>query len=1412
MEEENDADYESASSFANPIERKKKKGLDFGRWKEVVNSDERKPQLRKKEAKIAATKKVVPVPGVEKEPEIEGESRNLAAACTSSTNGVVRSEREQDMLVSDGEQQTLIDEIEAENIARLSEMSTDEIAMAQAEITEKMDPELLEMLKKRARNKLGKKKGTGEQIEGSKRSKTGASIGDWTPSGEVSNKSWKAWSERVEKVRELRFALDGSVVDVGSDQLNCNKLDSNQYNGETVVERDFLRTEGDPAALGYTIKEAVALIRSMVPGQRVLALQLLVSIFNKAIYNMQEKDGGDSMRKINSIDKLIDWQAIWAFALGPEPQMALSLRIALDDNHDSVVLACAKAIQCILSCDINEKFFNITEKVPALLKYLCTAPVFRSKPEIDGGYLHGGFWKYNTKPSNILPFNDATVDDESEGERTIQDDVIVAGQDIAAGFIRMGILPRICYLLEMDPLTALEECLLSILIALARHSPTSARAIMRCPRLIQTTVKMCTRHETAESPVQIKAIILLKVLSQSDKQTCLDLVKRGVFQQAMWQWYRHALTLEHWVETGRDHCKLTSTLMVEQLRLWRVCIRYGFCIEYFSDFFPAMCLWLSLPTFEKLIENNVLAEFASVTREAYLVLEALAQRLPILHSVDQLNKQSMDTYVDTVEVWSWSHVIPMIDLAISWLALKNIPFVSSLVGGHKRSADALDSSATCMIWVISAVLHMLVSVLHRIAPVSIGGMNNSCTHVPWLPEFVPKVGLEIVRNGFLNFVGIGDAKHVEFPTDGASLANVLCCLRKQSEVGASLSSVSCLHGLVRLASSIDRSVQGARNVCYTQPPEVYSSGTAEKILEEGLCNWGKNDLMGILTIFLTAVSAEWHLVQSIEVFGRGGPAPGIGFGWGSANGGFWSTNVLLAQMDAQLILELFEFLPVMLEEELAFVEGLNSERSDAAMTLASGRVTSVLAVCLVAGPRDRGSLEKALDILLQAPVLKYLNFCIYLFLHGNKGCKSLKWQYKEGDYKFFSEVLKSHFRERWISVKKKASGKEDRGGDSHEISRKSNVLETIHEEQETSEVPVKYLDCSNWITEWARQRLPLPDHWFLSAVCSIGDMKSTSTCSSTDLCDAAKSGLFLLLGLESMSYLLSSDLQPSPISGVSLVWKLHALSMALRANMDVLLDEKCSDIFETLQELYGQHLEKLRCRDTRQQPNKNGEYLVSYFKLPEAQESGSVELLNFQTQVHGSYTTFVEELIEQFGAISYGDIRFGRQVALYLHQSVERPVRLAAWNALSNAHLLELLPPLEKCFAKPEGYLIPVEEDEGILEAYVKSWSSGALDRAGTRESIGFTLALHHISCFIFKPNASEKSSLQCKLARSLLRSYGQKPRQEGMLLNFLRYKLPSSQDPLYKTETGRRLDLLKEACEGSSSLLAVVDKLKPAV
>lgn len=38
------------------------------------------------------------------------------------------------------------------------------------------------------------------------------------------------------------------------------------YAADAVAERDYLRTEGDPGADGYTIKEALALARSVVSG------------------------------------------------------------------------------------------------------------------------------------------------------------------------------------------------------------------------------------------------------------------------------------------------------------------------------------------------------------------------------------------------------------------------------------------------------------------------------------------------------------------------------------------------------------------------------------------------------------------------------------------------------------------------------------------------------------------------------------------------------------------------------------------------------------------------------------------------------------------------------------------------------------------------------------------------------------------------------------------------------------------------------------------------------------------------------------------------------------------------------------------------------------------------------------------
>lgn len=62
-----------------------------------------------------------------------------------------------------------------------------------------------------------------------------------------------------------------------------------------------------------------------VPGQRALALHLIASVLYKAQENMCRNQTGSTL-KVDNQNQIVDWEALWAFALGPEPELALSLR------------------------------------------------------------------------------------------------------------------------------------------------------------------------------------------------------------------------------------------------------------------------------------------------------------------------------------------------------------------------------------------------------------------------------------------------------------------------------------------------------------------------------------------------------------------------------------------------------------------------------------------------------------------------------------------------------------------------------------------------------------------------------------------------------------------------------------------------------------------------------------------------------------------------------------------------------------------------------------------------------------------------------------------------------------------------------------------------------------------------------
>ncbi|XP_052192752.1 transcriptional elongation regulator MINIYO [Diospyros lotus] len=1486
------AGFEPAAAFANPVQRKEKKGLNFSRWREIVARDDssisqKKDEdnhlvMRSKEQKMATkVSEISDRMSTDDDAQPQKMSLNIngnaddmivdevsPAAFSELSQNVIEGKRDEIMeemepeplkisksrqrqvvtqrqtmstlhisssytsnnMRNEQESSSLESQIDAENRAWLQGMSNDEIAEARAEILEKMNPAVIEALRKRGQDKLKKseiaakvdvnlqdEKKIRDAIDfsvqdvdvshkartvsstGTKRGQLHKAMQNFSPS---SSTLWNTWSERVEAVRELRFSLDGNIVHndfVGVPEIG-NVSTQSGYTANNVSERDFLRTEGDPAAAGYTIKEAVALTRSVVPGQRALALHLIGSVLDKALHDICQNQVGCDREKAK-IKRSTDCSAIWAYALGPEPEIALSLRMCLDDNHNSVVLACAKVIECIVSYDVNESFFDISEKIATYPKDVYTAPVFRSRPEIDVGFLQGGFWKYNAKPSGVLPFAEDLVDNKTEGEHTIQDDVVVAGQDFVAGLVRMGIIPRLRYLLEKDPSAALEECIISILVAIARHSPTCANAIMMCQRLVQTVVNRFTMKDPMDvSPSKIKSVTLLKVLAQSDKKNCTDFVKNGIFRRATWHLYHHAFSLDQWVKLGRENCKLSSALMVEQLRFWKVCIQYGYCVSDFSDFFPALCMWLNLPTFEKLIGNHVLCEFSAITEEVFLVLGALTRALPNFYSDMDMNNQMSKVAAEDIETWCWVQVAPIVDLAIKWIALRSDPCMSKLF--EEKERNNCRNLVGC-IWVVSAVLHMLSCVLDRVIPEDTTSLPVG--HVPWLPQFVPKIGLEIVKNGFLSFSRANAMEHGNDPTQAVSFVEYLYDLREQGEHETSIASVFCLCGLVKVVVSVDKLIHLASSEIHIPSYQGKISSGESLILAEGMVNMSVLEFRSVLTVFMKLIASEWQLVQSIERFGRGGPAPGVGVGWGAVGGGFWSKNVLLAQTDAEFLIALLEIFQIVSAEDL-----LTGEE----MTFTMQKINSVFCACLILGPRDGLIMEKAWDTLLQVPVLKYLDLCIRHFISLNKGFKPFTWEYKEDEYRLFAKILSSHLRNRWLTVKKKVKPVDGSNSVGQKISE-GRLLDTIHEDLDVSNVAIQDHYCTSLVAEWAHQRLPLPMHWFLSPISTINGSKYANVPGVSDiinqghdvsdLLEVVKGGVFFLLGIEVMTSFVSTKIQ-SPIWSVPLTWKLHSLSVSLLVGMDVLEEEKSRDVYETLQEVYGKFLDELWLSERK-------EFILDdHAKFSaETGENYSIDFLRFQSDIHESYSTFIEALVEQFAGVSYGDVVFGRQVAIYLHRSVETSVRLAAWNTLSNARVLELLPSLANCFANSEGYLEPVEDNERMLEAYVKSWVSGALDKSVARRSMTFTLVLHHLTHFIFHHSPGESLSSRNKLAKSLLRDCSHKRQREAMMLELIRYQKPGVIDDssLQMSEVDRRFKLLGDVCEGNSSLLSVVEKLR---
>ena len=130
----------------------------------------------------------------------------------------------------------------------------------------------------------------------------------------------------------------------------------------------------------------------------------------------------------------------------------------------------------------------------------------------------------------------------------------------------------------------------------------------------------------------------------------------------------------------------------------------------------------------------------------------------------------------------------------------------------------------------AAVTHMLFRVLERM---TWGDTIETEGHVPWLPEFVPKIGLEVIKYWFLGFSASFGAKCGR-DSKGESFMKELVYLRQKDDIEMSLASTCCLNGMVKIITTIDNLILSAKAGICSLPRQEQSLSKEGKVLEDGI--------------------------------------------------------------------------------------------------------------------------------------------------------------------------------------------------------------------------------------------------------------------------------------------------------------------------------------------------------------------------------------------------------------------------------------------------------------------------------------------------------------------------------------------------------------------------------------------------
>uniref|UniRef100_A0A7N5ZQL4 RNA polymerase II associated protein 1 n=1 Tax=Anabas testudineus TaxID=64144 RepID=A0A7N5ZQL4_ANATE len=460
--------------------------------------------------------------------------------------------------------------IHRENQAKLQAMSESEIIEEQKKLLSQLDSRLVEFVRSRKAQSVLSSASSSKQPEGSfplvnrdSDSSSAAALFQ-KPKEDLPVKPQKEWvhmdklePEKLEWMRDLpaprrkgtkkamqaRFDFAGNLIPPTEDLPTHLGL---HHHGE------------EPERAGYSLQELFLLSRSQVIQQRSLALSTLANILTKA-------RAGEylSVLKGSVMSTLLDAGLLFL------------LRFALDDSVEGVMSAAVHALKALLVCEEEEECLDCTF---SWFRGLSTFPLLPSAQEEEDEEDEG---------------LDESMKETAKEKEERKSDHEVARQDVVKGLLKMKLLPRLRYMLEViRPSPRVVQDVLDVLTRIARHSSSSATQVLDCPRLMETV--MCNFLPTSWSAPSLpqphtvhglplaSAMKLLRVLAASGRHACARLLNSlGVSER---------LSCLLSAEPRELLLDQTQALRIttEAYRLWTVAAAYGQACKLFIDLYPAL--------------------------------------------------------------------------------------------------------------------------------------------------------------------------------------------------------------------------------------------------------------------------------------------------------------------------------------------------------------------------------------------------------------------------------------------------------------------------------------------------------------------------------------------------------------------------------------------------------------------------------------------------------------------------------------------------------------------------------------------------------------------------------------------------------------------------------------------------------